>query len=238
MPHCNAYSKGTDPIRAMAREGLMLTMTPEMLLRAYACGVFPMAESRDDPRLYWVDPQERGIMPLDAFHAPRSLLKVVRQERFEVRIDTAFDAVLKGCAESTEERPETWINDQIFSLFSQLHRMGLAHSVESWRDGQLVGGLYGLALGGAFFGESMFSRQTDASKVALCHLVARLRRGGFTLLDSQFVTEHLTRFGACEIPKADYLQLLAKAIQGNGWLDQQITAEEVAAECKAADGKA
>lgn len=216
----------------------MLTMTPEMLLRAYACGVFPMAESRDDPRLYWVDPQERGIMPLDAFHAPRSLLKVVRQERFEVRIDSAFEAVLTGCAESTEERPETWINDQIFTLFSQLYRMGLAHSVETWRDGQLVGGLYGLALGGAFFGESMFSRQTDASKVALCHLIARLRRGGFTLLDSQFVTKHLTRFGACEIPKADYLQLLAKAIQGNGRLDLPITAEQVVAECRAADGTA
>jgi leucyl/phenylalanyl-tRNA--protein transferase len=214
----------------------MLSMTPEMLLRAYACGIFPMANGRDDTALYWVDPQERGILPLDAFHAPRSLLKVVRQQRFEVRIDTAFTTVLALCAEPTDDRPETWINDQIIALFTQLHRMGLAHSIECWRDGVLAGGLYGLALGGAFFGESMFSRQTDASKVALCHLVAHLRRGGFSLLDTQFVTEHLSRFGTIEIPKADYQARLALALHAQGRLDLPLTAQEVAAECRAANG--
>jgi leucyl/phenylalanyl-tRNA--protein transferase len=211
-------------------------MTPELLLRAYACGVFPMARSRDDHQLYWVDPQERGILPLDAFHASRSVLKVVRQQRFEVRFDTAFDAVIAGCAEFTDERPESWINEQIFTVFHRLHQMGLAHSVECWRDGALVGGLYGLALGGAFFGESMFSRQTDASKVALCHLVAVLRRGGFLLLDTQFVTEHLTRFGTIEIPKAAYQARLSRALQAHGRLDLSLSAAEVVTEGRAADG--
>ncbi|MFA7429736.1 MAG: leucyl/phenylalanyl-tRNA--protein transferase, partial [Rhodospirillaceae bacterium] len=190
----------------------MLTLTPEVLLRAYACGVFPMARSRQDPRLYWIDPQERGVLPLDGFHAPKSLLKTLRRDTFEVRCDTAFAEVLAGCAETAPDRPETWINDEITELFTQLHELGLAHSVESWKDGRLVGGLYGLALGGAFFGESMFSRATDASKVALAHLVARLRKGGFTLLDTQFVTDHLRRFGAIEIPKATYLEHLAAAM--------------------------
>lgn len=189
-----------------------MNLTPEVLLRAYSCGVFPMARSRQDPRLYWIDPQERGILPLDAFHVPRSLLKTLRRESFDVRCNTAFGRVMEGCAESTGDRPDTWINDEIVTLFTQLHDLGLAHSVESWQDGKLVGGLYGLALGGAFFGESMFSRATDASKVALCHLVARLRAGGFTLLDTQFVTDHLRRFGAVEIPKAEYLEQLAGAI--------------------------
>lgn len=190
----------------------MVTLTPEILLRAYSCGVFPMARSRRDSRLYWIDPQERGVLPLEDFHVPRSLRKTLRKGVFEVRCDTAFKAVLEGCAESTPERPETWINEEITSLFIQLHAMGLAHSVETWRDGKLAGGLYGLALGGAFFGESMFSRATDASKVALCHLIARLRKGGFTLLDTQFVTDHLRRFGAREIPKAEYLERLARAL--------------------------
>lgn len=190
----------------------MAMLTPEILLRAYACGVFPMARSRDDPRLYWVDPQDRGILPLDDVHVPRSLRKTIKQERFEVRCDAAFEAVLDGCAEPAPDRPETWINDQIRAMFLHLHGLGMAHSVETWRDGRLVGGLYGLALGGAFFGESMFSRETDASKVALIHLCARLSRGGFTLLDTQFVTDHLSRFGAVEIPKTDYLERLAGAL--------------------------
>jgi leucyl/phenylalanyl-tRNA--protein transferase len=190
----------------------MAMLTPDILLRAYSCGVFPMARSRDDPKLYWVEPQERGILPLDGLHVPRSLIKALRRGAVEVRCDSAFAAVLDGCAEPAPDRPDTWINDQIHALFMQLHRLGLAHSVECWRDGRLVGGLYGLALGGAFFGESMFSRETDASKVALVHLCARLDKGGFTLLDTQFVTDHLRRFGALEIGKQDYLDRLAAAV--------------------------
>lgn len=205
----------------------MVTLTPEVLLRAYSCGVFPMARSRQDPRLYWIDPQERGVLPLEGFHAPRSLLKTIRRGTFEVRVNSDFRGVLAGCAEPTPDRPETWINDEITFLFTQLHELGLAHSVETWHGGRLVGGLYGLALGGAFFGESMFSRATDASKVALVHLVARLRAGGFTLLDTQFVTDHLRRFGAVEIPKATYLERLAAAINRPAHFHAHMTAQEV-----------
>jgi len=190
----------------------MIELTPQILLRAYALGVFPMAESADSKELYWFDPDERGIIPLESFHVPRRLKRVVRQGRFEVRIDSDFPAVVRGCAEATDTRPNTWINPEIEQLYAGLHRLGAAHSVESWRDGRLVGGLYGVALGGAFFGESMFSRETDASKVALVHLVARLRRNGFVLLDTQFVTEHLRSFGAIEIPRPAYKRRLAAAI--------------------------
>lgn len=205
----------------------MVTLTPEVLLRAYSCGVFPMARSRQDPRLYWIDPQDRGVLPLEGFHVPRSLLKTIRRDAFEVRVNSDFRGVLAGCAESTPDRPETWINDEITSLFTQLHDLGLAHSVETWRDGRLVGGLYGLGLGGAFFGESMFSRATDASKVALAHLVARLRAGGFTLLDTQFVTDHLRRFGAVEIPKATYLERLAAALNTPAHFPAHMPTEQV-----------
>ena len=191
----------------------MSAVQPELLLQAYAIGVFPMAKSRDDPRLFFVDPEKRGIIPLDDFHVSRSLRKRVRSRRFEVRCNADFKGVLEGCAESTEDRPETWINDEIFDLYLGLHRRGHCHSIETWRDGQLVGGLYGVALGGAFFGESMFSRETDASKVALVHLIARLKAGGFTLLDSQFVTDHLARFGALEVPRAEYHEELTKALR-------------------------
>lgn len=208
----------------------MLTLTPEMILRAYACGIFPMAASREDPTLYWVDPPERGIFPLDGFHAPKSLIKTVRKQVFEVRINSDFAGVMAGCAEATPNRPDTWINEQIVSLFTRLHDYGLAHSVECWRDGQLVGGLYGLALGGAFFGESMFSRQTDASKVALCHLIARLRRGGFSLLDTQFITDHLTRFGAIEIKKQDYHARLARAMEQTGDFSISLSISDVLTE--------
>lgn len=211
----------------------MAILTPEILLRAYACGVFPMARSRDDPRLYWVEPEERGILPLDGLHVPRTLLKTLRRERFEVRCDTAFEEVMLGCAAPAPDRPETWINDQIFTLFGQLHRLGMAHSVETWADGELIGGLYGLALGGAFFGESMFSRRTDASKVALVHLCARLVAGGFTLLDTQFVTDHLSRFGAQEIPKAEYQELLASAIRQPARFYSDVPLEEVLAFARA-----
>lgn len=191
----------------------MRPLTSDLLLRAYGMGIFPMARSRHDPRLYWIDPDQRGIVPLETFHVPRSLRKTLRRGQFEIRCDTAFEEVMEGCSEATSDRPDTWINDEIVRLFIELHRLGLAHSVETWLDGQLVGGLYGLSLGAAFFGESMFSRVTDASKVALVHLVARLKVGGYTLLDTQFVTTHLSRFGATEIPRADYLRRLNRATE-------------------------
>jgi leucyl/phenylalanyl-tRNA--protein transferase len=187
-------------------------ITPEILLRAYAVGLFPMAESRDDTTLFWVDPHARGVLPLDRFHLPKRLKRVLRQDKFEVRCDTAFADVLDGCAEPTERRPDTWINTEIRELYLALFNMGHAHSIECWIDGQLAGGLYGVALGGAFFGESMFSREPDASKIALAHLVARLRKGGFTLLDTQFVTDHLKRFGAVEVPRAEYRAMLSQAL--------------------------
>ncbi|HUC09036.1 MAG TPA: leucyl/phenylalanyl-tRNA--protein transferase [Stellaceae bacterium] len=189
-----------------------IRLTPEILLAAYAAGVFPMAESADDPELFWVDPDHRGILPLDAFHVSRRLRRVMRQGRFAISCDTAFEAVIRGCAEATEKRPNTWINDEIVRLYAALFRNGAAHSVECWREGALVGGLYGVSIGAAFFGESMFSRETDASKVALVHLVARLRQGGYRLLDTQFLTPHLTRFGGIEISRARYHRLLAAAL--------------------------
>jgi leucyl/phenylalanyl-tRNA--protein transferase len=187
-------------------------ITADILLRAYAYGVFPMGESRDDPSLYWVDPQERGIIPLDGFKLPRKLRSTVRKSPFKVTIDTAFRAVMEACALPAPGRSGTWINDRIVDLYCQLHERGYAHSVECWKDQQLVGGLYGVSLGAAYFGESMFSRETDASKIALTYLVARLRRGGFKLLDTQFVTDHLAQFGALEIPRDEYRRRLAEAI--------------------------
>ena len=191
----------------------MFTLSAPILLRAYAAGIFPMAESAESRELHWFDPERRGILPLDGFHVPRSLRKTLRRCPFELRFDSAFRAVIEGCAEATEERPKTWINDDIVRLYGDLFDAGFAHSVECWRDGRLVGGLYGVAIGGAYFGESMFSRETGASKVALVHLVARLRAAGFALLDTQFVTEHLSRFGAIEIPRTDYRRRLAAAME-------------------------
>lgn len=191
----------------------MRPLTSDLLLRAYAMGIFPMARSRADSRLYWIDPDQRGILPLDSFHIPRSLKKTLNRGSFELRVDTAFEAVMQGCAQPTDGRPDTWINEEIVRLFVELHHLGMAHSVETWRGDALVGGLYGLSLGAAFFGESMFSRDTDASKVALVDLVARLKRGGYQLLDTQFVTEHLSRFGALEIPRHHYLKLLGNAVE-------------------------
>jgi leucyl/phenylalanyl-tRNA---protein transferase len=190
----------------------LFRLTPEILLAAYAGGVFPMAEASDDPELFWVDPRRRGILPLDAFHVPRRLRRVVRHGGFEIRCDTAFEEVIRGCAEATEKRPNTWINDEIVRLYAALFARGAAHSVEAWLDGNLVGGLYGVSLGAAFFGESMFSRVTDASKVALVHLAARLRLGGYRLLDTQFLTAHLARFGGIEISRARYHRLLGEAL--------------------------
>jgi leucyl/phenylalanyl-tRNA--protein transferase len=191
-------------------------MTPEILLKAYQVGIFPMSESADDPELFWVDPERRGILPLDEFHLPRRLRRVVRQDRFEVRVDSDFAATLAACAEATEKRPNTWINAEITGLYVALHARGAAHSVECWQDDALVGGLYGVSVGGAFFGESMFSRVADASKVALVHLVALMRVGGYRLLDLQFVTPHLAQFGAIEVPRAQYRRLLAEALRYRG----------------------
>jgi leucyl/phenylalanyl-tRNA--protein transferase len=188
------------------------TITPQILLKAYAAGIFPMAESAEDNALYWVEPEERGIFPLDGLHISRSLRKRIRQRRFDIRIDTAFNDVIDACAEKMPDRKTTWINQRIRSLYGQLYKMGCCHSVECWRQNKLVGGLYGVRIGGAFFGESMFSRETDASKVALVHLVARLKAGGFHLLDAQFTTPHLETLGARTISRTDYHVLLERAI--------------------------
>ncbi len=187
-------------------------LTPQILLRAYAEGLFPMAERRGDPMLYWVSPEKRGILPLNEFHVPRRLARTVRSRRFIVTADRAFADVMRSCAAPAPGREESWINDEILRLYTALHVGGHAHSIECWRDDELVGGLYGVRLGAAFFGESMFSRERDASKVALVHLVDALRRWGFTLLDTQFITTHLARFGAVEIPRAQYLALLNTAL--------------------------
>jgi leucyl/phenylalanyl-tRNA---protein transferase len=187
-------------------------LTPDLVLRAYTVGLFPMAERATDQDVFWVDPERRGIIPLETFHVPHSLKKVVRRGRFEVRVDHDFAGVMRGCAAPRAKAGETWINDQIIAVYCALNAQGFAHSVECWREDRLVGGLYGVSLRGAFFGESMFSRETDASKVALVHLVARLKRGGYTLLDTQFVTPHLARFGAIEISRRAYRKRLNGAM--------------------------
>ena len=191
----------------------MPILTPEILLRAYAMGVFPMAEDREDPELFWVDPRMRGVIPLSHFHVPRRLRRVLRSEKFDVKFDENFEAVIEGCATATALRPRTWINDRIITLYTTLHHMGHAHSVECWQNNELVGGLYGVSMRGVFFGESMFNRHVDASKVALVHLILRLRSAGFRLLDAQFITKHLSRFGAHEISRDTYRKQLAIALK-------------------------
>lgn len=187
-------------------------LNADLLLRAYRLGLFPMAESRASRSLHWLDPEGRGVLPLDKFHLPRSLMKTLRAGKFTVTADKNFAGTIAACAAFRVGRPETWINQEIERLFVELFHLGFAHSVECWLGGELVGGLYGASLGGAFFGESMFSTVTDASKIALVHLVARLRLGGFVLLDTQFITAHLARFGAVEVPRATYHELLAEAV--------------------------
>lgn len=191
----------------------VLEITPDLVLRAYRHGLFPMAETRHGDRLFWLDPERRGVLPLDRFHLPRRLARTVLANVFQVAVDQDFQATIAGCAATAPGRDDTWINAQIERLFGQLFRLGHAHSVECWQDGVLVGGLYGVALGGVFFGESMFSFVRDASKVALVHLVARLRLGGFVLLDTQFVTAHLAQFGAEEIPRETYRARLTAALE-------------------------
>jgi leucyl/phenylalanyl-tRNA---protein transferase len=193
-------------------DDVMIEITPQVLLKAYACGIFPMAESAEDNALYWIEPERRGILPLDRVHVPRSLARTIKRGGFEVRIDHDFDAVIEGCAAPRPGRRSTWINTRIRALYAELFRLGHCHTVEVWQDGTLIGGLYGVHLGRAFFGESMFSTARDASKIALIYLVARLKYGGFELLDTQFVTEHLARFGAIEVGRAEFQRLLEAAL--------------------------
>lgn len=203
----------------MARARTHFEITPDILLRAYSIGLFPMAESAEDTNLFWVDPEARGIFPLDRLIISTSLAKCIRSDRFEIRVDHDFAAVIDACAAAYEGRDKTWINGRIRRLYGELFAQGHVHTVECWRDNHLVGGLYGVVLGGAFFGESMFHREANASKVALMHLAARLVAGGFRLLDTQFVTPHLASLGAVEVPKQIYRQMLAEAVatQANFW---------------------
>ena len=184
-----------------------------------------MAESRNDPDLYWIDPDIRGVIPLTDFHIPRRLRRTLRNAPYDVRADSDFIGVIRGCAEHTQVRPDTWINTEIEGLYNALFDMGFAHSVETWQDGALVGGLYGVSLGGAFFGESMFSRARDASKIALCHLAARLIQSGYTLLDTQFLTEHLRQFGAIEIDRSNYKERLSIAIKSSAVFQPELSVE-------------
>jgi leucyl/phenylalanyl-tRNA--protein transferase len=204
----------------------MLEITPDLLLQAYRIGVFPMGERRDDPKLYWLDPRLRAVLPLDGFHLPRRLARTIRSGHFEVHADTAFLDVMRACAEPRPGHPESWINDPILDLYAELYGRGHAHSVECRVEGRLVGGLYGVTVGAAFFGESMFSRDRDASKVALVHLVARLIKGGFRLLDCQFMTEHLRGFGAIEVSREAFRELLADAVDRPAAFQRELGGED------------
>jgi leucyl/phenylalanyl-tRNA---protein transferase len=201
-------------------------LTPETLVRAYASGIFPMSEARDDPSIFWVDPELRGILPLDAFHVAHSLKKTVRKRKFQVSFNTDFRAIIESCAETPRPGQGTWINDEIINAYTELHQMGLAHSIECRQDERLVGGLYGVSLNGVFCGESMFSHATDASKVALVHLVARMKYCQLQLLDTQFVTDHLKTFGAIEIPARDYLLRLEEALLSNARFHCDVSPED------------
>lgn len=200
-------------------DDILMEITPQVLLRAYACGIFPMAETADDPNLFWVEPDMRGILPLEEFHIPRSLKKTMRNTTMKVFMDRDFKAVINACSQTDNIRKETWINPKIRELYCALHEMGHANSVEVYDDDQLVGGLYGVRLGKAFFGESMFSRKTDASKIALVHLVGLMKKSGFILLDTQFTTKHLERFGVIEVPKDKYQFMLEEALIGESKFD-------------------
>ena len=195
------------------KDDIIMEITPQVLLKAYACGLFPMAESADDPGLFWLEPERRGILPLESFHLPKRLRRTIRNDVFEIRVSTDFQGVIDGCSEPMPGRQKTWINSEIRRLYGELFDMGYCQTVEAWSDGELVGGLYGVSLNGAFFGESMFTFKSDASKVCLAHLVARLAAGGYSLLDTQFVTDHLSKFGTQEIPQADYNKRLSDALK-------------------------
>jgi leucyl/phenylalanyl-tRNA--protein transferase len=199
-----------------AKDDINTKITPQVLLKAYSCGIFPMAESADDPALYWIEPQQRGILPLDGIHVPKRLARTVRSADFSVKIDSDFDLVISGCAQPRPGRRSTWINAQIHRLYRDLFEMGHCHTVEVWSGGEIAGGLYGVSLGGAFFGESMFSNVRDASKIALVYLCARLVHGGYTLLDTQFVTDHLRQFGTIEIDRREFHRRLDVAMSVEG----------------------
>jgi len=212
-------------------DDVTIEITPQVLLKAYACGIFPMAESADNNALYWIEPERRGILPLDGVHVPKSLARRIRRGGFEVRIDSDFDAVIEGCAEPRPGRRSTWINNRIHKLYRELFALGRCHTVEVWQDGEMTGGLYGVHLGRAFFGESMFSRARDMSKIALVYLVARLKHGGFTLLDTQFITVHLARFGAIEVSRDAFQKRLDDALDSrltDNEAGDQLTTEESA----------
>lgn len=213
-----------------SRDDSAIDITPQVLLKAYSCGIFPMAESATDPALYWIEPQQRGILPLDAARFPSRLLRTVRTTKFTVHIDTDYDGVIDGCAAPRPGRATTWINKRIRSLYRELFELGACHTVEVWSGDRLVGGLYGVALKSAFFGESMFSIERDASKIALVHLVARLTAGGFTLLDTQFVTEHLRQFGTIEVDRPEFQARLDTALARDAdflLLDRETPAEDI-----------
>ncbi|MEP1930797.1 MAG: leucyl/phenylalanyl-tRNA--protein transferase [Roseibium sp.] len=195
------------------KDDIVLEITPQVVLKAYACGLFPMAESAEDPGLFWLEPEQRGILPLDSFYLPKRLRRTIRQDVFDVRVSSNFQGVIDGCSHPMPGREKTWINKEIRRLYGELFEMGNCHTVEAWQEGDLVGGLYGVSLNGVFFGESMFTFRTDASKVCLAHLVARLIKGGYSLLDTQFVTDHLSKFGTLEIPQEDYNARLSEALQ-------------------------
>ncbi|MFT3731702.1 MAG: leucyl/phenylalanyl-tRNA--protein transferase [Hyphomicrobium sp.] len=195
-----------------SRDDPMFEITPQVLLKAYSCGIFPMAESADDPALYWIEPQQRGVLPLDGLHVPKRLLRTVRTTPYRVKIDSDYDGVIDGCAAPRAGRMSTWINSRIRSLYRELFELGACHTVEVWNGNKMVGGLYGVALKSAFFGESMFSTERDTSKIALVHLAARLIRGGFTLLDTQFVTDHLRQFGTIELDRMTFQRELERAL--------------------------
>lgn len=199
-----------------SHDDIMIEITPQVLLKAYSCGIFPMAESAVDPALYWIEPQQRGILPLDDVHIPKRLARTVRTTPLVVRIDDDFESIISGCAASKPGRRSTWINARIRTLYRELFELGYCHTVGVWHDDELVGGLYGLALGSAFFGESMFSTERDASKIALVHLVARLIAGDFTLLDTQFVTDHLRQFGTIEVDRGTFQETLEEALSKQG----------------------
>jgi leucyl/phenylalanyl-tRNA--protein transferase len=196
----------------MSRDDILIEITPQVLMKAYACGIFPMAESADDPALHWIEPQNRGVLPLDAVHVSKRMRRTLRTTHLKVRIDTDYEGVIDGCARAREGRDSTWINSRIRSLYRELFKLGHCHTVEVWNGDRLVGGLYGVALDGAFFGESMFSYERDASKIALVYLAARLIHGGFRLLDTQFVTEHLKQFGTIEIDRTAFHRRLELAL--------------------------
>jgi leucyl/phenylalanyl-tRNA---protein transferase len=195
------------------KDDIIMEITPQVLLKAYACGLFPMAESADDPGLFWLEPERRGILPFENFHLPRRLRRTIRNDVFEIRVSTDFHAVIEGCCEPMPGRQKTWINSEIRRLYGELFEMGYCHTVEAWHEDVLIGGLYGVSLNGAFFGESMFTFKTDASKVCLAHLVARMIAGGYSLLDTQFVTDHLSKFGTMEVSQADYNKQLSEALK-------------------------